>query len=303
MTNTGWQIIRCITSVSSYDNSKPLDRNGMECNLLDVDSIPVSAAGLKQAAKVLDTVNISIETPVGQSKTYSQLYDILGRYTVSTTGVPTSSFVYQDGVIVARYRGASGQSCEVASVTVFSTSPTSAILLPKGLLTSAVNFNITSTVDGVAREWIISSLPSWLTLVKATPLLTISSYLRNLDTSDRTDEIYATPSRADGINLTQNTSGETLAIPVSQEGLTIKRFVVENDGDRVTIGLNSITDYLPSLIDITYRLVSIVVGDVNHLVNITILEVGSDSGHGYVRLSSSIASYGHPDNLAFAIID
>lgn len=305
MTNTGWQVCRSITSVSSYDNSKLLDRNGMECNLLDVDSIPVSAAGLKQAAKVLDVVDISTETPVGQSKTYSQLYDIRSRYTVSTVGVPTSSFVYQDGVIVARYRGASGQSCELDTTNVFEASPSSAVLDPKGNSSSAINLNITSTVDTIARDWTIVGMPDWLTLVKVSPLLTISSYVRNLDVSDRVDEVYTTSSRTGDINLTQNGTLESLSIPVTQNGITIKRFIVSDLGDGLVVALEASTGSLPDLIDSSYKLVSIVKdgGGTNLTVNIPVVDVFLEGGTGYVRFTTSIAFYGTPDNLAFAIID
>lgn len=208
MANTGWQISRSILAVASSDNSKLLDRNGLECNQLSVDGVPVSSAGLKQAAKVLASVNVSTEMPVGKSKTYSQLYDIVGTYTVTTAGVSPSNLIYQDGVVVGRYKGGNGDICEISNIVVFSSTPSSTQLPGAANPSADIEFTIASTVGVVLTEWSITSAPSWLTATKVSQtILKISEYQVNSTSSSRLGNIV----------LTQSSSGETLSVTVTQQ--------------------------------------------------------------------------------------
>jgi len=227
MANTGWQIVRSILAVASTDNSKLLDRNGLECNSLSVDGVPISSAGLKQAAKVLSTVSADTEFPPGQTKTYSQLYDIVERYDVTTTNTSTSVLLYQDGVVVGRYKGSLGDTCEVSNIVVFtlsSGSATSTTIPGEANLSADIEFGVVSSIGADLIDWSITSFPSWLTVSKISQtLLKITSWIDNPETGSRLGNIV----------LTQNVSGETLEITITQETkLIVNGYYIASTGPR-----------------------------------------------------------------------
>lgn len=114
--NTGWQIINAIMATNA--NNQPLDRDGIICNLVDSNGIPISVTGNKQRVYLRSGI-LGTNKPAGQSKTYAELFDpIVGAWTLPTNfpnpnqSTEVTRMIDGKSVVIARFRGFSGQTCQ-----------------------------------------------------------------------------------------------------------------------------------------------------------------------------------------------